>query len=39
MSAPTWRVFHSPRAGRRSGSRSFAGTVCKGIRSRARSST
>lgn len=27
MSAPTWRVFHSPLAGRRSGSRSFAGTV------------
>jgi len=27
MSAPTWRGFHSLRAGRRSGSRSFAGTV------------
>src|SRR5438552_2580526 len=27
MSAPTWRVFHSPRAVRRSGSRSFAGTI------------
>jgi hypothetical protein len=31
MSAPTWRVFHSPRAGRGSGSRSFAETVCKRI--------
>jgi hypothetical protein len=27
MSAPTWRVFHFPRAGRKSGSRSFAGIV------------